>query len=644
MTVAAMEVDGAGTDRPAPKFSFNVLQLIKTAQFQHGLRLGDYKRYRRYCTARLMRLYKSLNFKHGRGKYIRKDITEATVTDVRYLHVVLYSAERAWSYAMEIKSSGAGANARQQAHLIRRLTKAAKWADLLNRLCSEKADSRTGLEALAYAEQMRGNLLLERGTDWETALKKFKSARPAPSRKVYDELGKFGDVENQVMCRQRVEELDSMIKFCMYEMGRADLKGSDLLGLSTQEGPAFDLLQSKLEAVMAEARTQQAVSMTELEFLGRKFPVKNPKTRVCILKGQELLKELEATAPTNTEKKLSIFDKLFIAYHDAKRHIRDDLAVAGTAEDVREELNGLDRAVSSILLQRTIERNLFLVTNAKARLARAQKGLREEKGEKPAKPEDLVRLYDTLIQNVTDLSELVTSGRDTSAKILSFAKDLEAQRVGFQAGRCYYLSMSYNVAAKYPEAYALMRRAQEHAESAIRSWSQSSAPDEVPWTRFHLRYFGTLYRLVSLWVLLLWCQLTEPDSVLQNVMQDLKSLNEDCRAQKCLIHARAVTEEQKSHDAVQKGVGSLSLSKDASKKKEAGYLLDKLDVYESVLGAPGSKEQARIFQILPSFESVPCRPIVLDTALDAIEFPSLEGRLKKDEKKGFLNKWSLFGR
>lgn len=66
-------------------------------------------------------------------------------------------------------------------------------------------------------------------------------------RKVYDELGKFGDVENQVMCRQRVEELDSIIKFCMYEMGRSDLKGSDLLGLTTQEGPAFDLLQSKLE-------------------------------------------------------------------------------------------------------------------------------------------------------------------------------------------------------------------------------------------------------------------------------------------------------------------------------------------------------------------------------------------------------------
>ena len=71
---------------------------------------------------------------------------------------------------------------------------------------------------------------------------------------------------------------------------------------------------------------------------------------------------------------------------------------AVSTEDVKEELTLLDKAVSSILLQRTIERNLVLVTAAKARLARQQQGLREEKGEKPAKPEHLVRLYDILIQ------------------------------------------------------------------------------------------------------------------------------------------------------------------------------------------------------------------------------------------------------
>lgn len=36
---------------------------------------------------------------------------------------------------------------------------------------------------------------------------------------------------------------------------------------------------------MAEARSQQAASMTEFYWLGHRFPINNAKTRVSILKG-----------------------------------------------------------------------------------------------------------------------------------------------------------------------------------------------------------------------------------------------------------------------------------------------------------------------------------------------------------------------
>lgn len=45
---------------------------------------------RRYCTARLRRLYKSLKFTHGRGKYAKKALTESTVTEVRYALVMVF--------------------------------------------------------------------------------------------------------------------------------------------------------------------------------------------------------------------------------------------------------------------------------------------------------------------------------------------------------------------------------------------------------------------------------------------------------------------------------------------------------------------------------------------------------------------------
>ncbi|KAF5743651.1 signal recognition particle subunit SRP68 [Tripterygium wilfordii] len=84
--VSTMEIDGpnpSDSDQINPKFSINVLQLLKFAQMQHGLRHGDYTRYRRYRTVRLRRLYKSLKFTHGRGKYTRRAITDSIVNEVR---------------------------------------------------------------------------------------------------------------------------------------------------------------------------------------------------------------------------------------------------------------------------------------------------------------------------------------------------------------------------------------------------------------------------------------------------------------------------------------------------------------------------------------------------------------------------------
>ena len=61
--------------------------------------------------------------------------------------MVLYTAERAWSHAMEKRQLLDGPNAKQRIYLIGRLRKAVKWADLFSGLCAAKGDSRTSLEA-----------------------------------------------------------------------------------------------------------------------------------------------------------------------------------------------------------------------------------------------------------------------------------------------------------------------------------------------------------------------------------------------------------------------------------------------------------------------------------------------------------------
>ena len=92
---------------------------------------------------------------------------------------------------MEKRQLPDGPNARQRINLIGRLCKTVKWANLLSHLCFVKGDSKTSIEAKAYASYMKKTLLFEQDQNWHTTLRNFKSARA-----FYKELGKYGDVEN----------------------------------------------------------------------------------------------------------------------------------------------------------------------------------------------------------------------------------------------------------------------------------------------------------------------------------------------------------------------------------------------------------------------------------------------------------------
>ncbi|KAL7603464.1 uncharacterized protein LOC111892260 [Lactuca sativa] len=590
--VSSMEVDDQISTNP--KFSINVLQLLKSSQMQHGLRFGDYTRYRRYCTARLRRLYKSLKFTHGRGKYTKKSITASTVTEVRFLHLVLYTAERAWSHAMEKRQLPDGPNARQRSYLIGRLRKAVKWATLFAELCSIKGDSRTSLEAEAYASYMKGNLLFEQDQNWDIALKSFKSARV-----VYEELGKYGDLENQVLCRERVEELEPSIRYCLHKIGESNLQASELVHIGEIEGPALDLFKAKLEAVMDEARSQQAASMTEFHWLGHRFPISNAKTRVSILKAQELEKELndrkEGALPS--EKRLAVFDKIFAAYHEARSSIRSDLANAGNSENMKDDLSGLDKAIGAVLGQRTIERNQLLVSIAKSKLSKT----RDEKNEKVTKPEELVRLYDLLLQNTADLSDLLSSGRDRKEEEVALSEECELKSLIFRAERCFFLGKSYSSAGKRTEAYSLFSLARSLSEKALKKVQSVATHDQA-------------------------------------MVKELETLYKDCRSNSCIEHAMGIMEHEKAPNDLSKKISAVSISANGNDKKGEKFLVEKLDAYESAVADSSTRVAPRIAAFQPSFQAIPRNPIVLDLAYNTIDFPSIENRMKKDKKGGFISR------
>lgn len=118
--------------------------MIKKSQQQHGLRHGDYQRYRGYCSRRVKRLRKTLHLPQGdRRHYKKKDVTavhlEGKGADERFIHIPLILAERAWSFAMQLRQES-NTEPRKKFHLISKLKKAVVYAHQLQDLCNVSKD------------------------------------------------------------------------------------------------------------------------------------------------------------------------------------------------------------------------------------------------------------------------------------------------------------------------------------------------------------------------------------------------------------------------------------------------------------------------------------------------------------------------
>ena len=87
------------------KLLFLVLQMLKSAQQEHGLRHRDYQRYRRYCNNRCRRIRKFLKFRQGEKKRVvpRKVTEYEAKQNALFVHLCIMGIEQDWAYSMELK-------------------------------------------------------------------------------------------------------------------------------------------------------------------------------------------------------------------------------------------------------------------------------------------------------------------------------------------------------------------------------------------------------------------------------------------------------------------------------------------------------------------------------------------------------------
>jgi len=398
-----------------PLLSMNVLEIITEERNMHGLRHQDYQRYRRYCTKKIHNLRKFLKLTQGKKRYQKKEITVDIINNIKHLYVLLFSAERAWSYAMQLKSESLD-EPRKHYHLMKRLRKAASYANQLEDVCKsyEKIDEKTLLDVQAYAALMTGYKLFEE-QDWQAALEKFAIART-----IYEKLAAAGDPQQEALCHSTIDSIDPNIRYCAYNLKIKNTSNEDDIAAlvemklkSSSTGANF--LDDKIEALLQKKIQEKASQFTSIAWRNHNIDIKNPKIAECILKANDAIKDLENTEVVDAknekeikqfnesvDNKLGRFSNVLDAYHDGQRQAEKELLEDKLATDKvtssksEEKTNNLKALFSYISYQRlmyTLKRNLLLIKQIEI-----NNTYPNDENAKYCKPENVVKLYDTIQQ------------------------------------------------------------------------------------------------------------------------------------------------------------------------------------------------------------------------------------------------------
>ncbi|CAJ0951678.1 unnamed protein product [Ranitomeya imitator] len=284
------------------------------------------------------------------------------------------------------------------------------------------------------------------------------------------------------------------------------------------------------------------------------------------------------------EAKERLFESVLSECRDAIQSVREELKTEQRQRDVVMDgemgkvsnLQYLHSYLSYIKLSTAIQRNESMASALqKALLCQPQA---EEDGKRTPRPQDLIRLYDIILQNLAELTQLPGLEEDQS-----FQKEIVLKTLVYKAYRCFFIAQSYVLVKKWSEALVLYDRVLKYAkEVKAQAATKKSNFKELP---------------------------------------DVQELIKQVNAEKYSLQAAAILDTTNITEEVS-----------PSQTKENKPLLERLDNF--CLDPSLVTKHARLVPFPPDFHPIPCKPLFFDLALNHVALPSLEDKLEQKAKSG----------
>jgi signal recognition particle subunit SRP68 len=305
-------------------------------------------------------------------------------------------------------------------------------------------------------------------------------------RKIYDNLSIAlqGD-ESQVFYSQKVDEIIPNIRYCNYNLGDETAK-KDLVEMKLKSTTGAELAEN-IDVLISQTKENQITSFSEVTWRSKlKLQIKNEKVKLFLLNVQEYEKQIQTASGNDV--KISIYENILKESVDVIQIIRDELKLDSNFQLLqRGQPLPLDDKPSNMLLlfsyltwtrmNKTIERNLLMIETYKTSLNNSKQqdeldNKQQQQSSKQAKPQDIVRIYDIILQNLKDLANLPGLSNDKQ-----FQNENDFMQMFYKMFRAYYISLFYLSSKKYKEAVGFIFKVEQYLkqfETTLKSFNNKS--------------------------------------------------------------------------------------------------------------------------------------------------------------------------
>ena len=272
------------------------------------------------------------------------------------------------------------------------------------------------------------------------------------AKTIYDSLSQAVGEEEGSLFKQKMDEITPSLRYCAYNIGDTSAK-EDLISM---RGGTVGM---ELDTLISQTREQQAATLQDVEWRGRKMAVKQEKVRIFLLSYQESDEEL--TKARDSGAKLAVYEDLLLQCKDALQALREDLVEDPEFRTRQQQSSGkvgsqhflytyLQYTRHSI----TLSRNSVLLESMRAQLEGREK---PTDGKKIVKPQDVVRMYENIIQSLNEITTLAGLEEDETMK-----QSNQLKITYYRAFRSFYMAKAFIFAQKWAEAMAIFQKTQEY--------------------------------------------------------------------------------------------------------------------------------------------------------------------------------------